>query len=69
MAPDPPNDAPPDDRWRDLGFEEPQARFASASQNARVWSAAWVAHRLFCPNCGHAALNRRPANKISLGLP
>jgi hypothetical protein len=43
MASDPPNDAPPEDRWRHLGFEEPQARFESASQNARVWSEAWVA--------------------------
>jgi len=57
------NDAPPDDRWRNLGFEETQARFESASQNARVWSEGWVADRLFCPNCGHAALDPHPANR------
>lgn len=36
----------------ELGFEEAQALFESASQNARVWTESWVAMRLYCLNCG-----------------
>jgi type II restriction enzyme len=35
-----------------LGFEETQAPFESATQNARVWTEHWVHNWLFCPNCG-----------------
>lgn len=52
-----------DERWRNLGFAERASVFESASQNARVWTENWVAHRLFCPNCGAASLNQHPANR------
>jgi type II restriction enzyme len=48
-----------------LGFEEAQTPFESASQNARVWTEAWVRRSLYCPNCGNANVdqfaNNRPA--------
>ena len=42
-------DKPP----RSLGFEEGPTRFASASQNARVWTEGWARRWLYCPNCGN----------------
>jgi type II restriction enzyme len=52
-----------DDPWSDLGFEEAQTRFESPSQNARVWTEAWVARSLFCPNCGAERISQFPANR------
>ena len=44
------------------GFQEPQAKFTSGSQNARVWTERWVADWLYCPNCGNARVSQFPAN-------
>lgn len=44
------------------GFDEPQARFESGSQNARVWTERWVADWMYCPNCGHPQLTQFTAN-------
>lgn len=52
-----------DEPWRNLGFEEPAARFDSGTQNARVWSEAWVARSLYCPNCGEPRLTAFRANR------
>jgi len=46
-----------------LGFAEPETAFVSASQNARLWTEAWVHARLFCPNCGAARIARYPNNQ------
>jgi type II restriction enzyme len=45
-----------------LGFEEPDAIYASASQRARVFTESWVAAYLFCPNCGAPRIARHPNN-------
>lgn len=47
----------------ELGFEEAQAQFESASQNARIWTEGWVAMRLYCLNCGSARLGKFVANR------
>jgi type II restriction enzyme len=52
-----------DKPWTTLGFEDLQARFESASQNARVWTEGWVARSLFCPNCGAEEVSPFPANR------
>jgi type II restriction enzyme len=52
-----------DKPWSNLGFEEAQARFESPSQNARVWTEAWVARSMFCPGCGAARISQFPANR------
>lgn len=48
-----------------LGFEEAQTPFESRSQNARVWTEAWVRRWLYCPSCGNPTVdqfeNNRPA--------
>jgi type II restriction enzyme len=46
-----------------LGFEETQAPFESASQNARVWTEQWVKTWLFCPNCGAPNLSGYERNR------
>jgi type II restriction enzyme len=50
-----------DGPWN-YGFEESGALFESASQNARVWTEAWVSQWLYCPNCGAQGLKRFGAN-------
>ena len=47
----------------DLGFSETDTLFESHSQNARVWTEAWVGHQLYCPNCGAARLTRHANNR------
>ena len=51
-----------EEQWARLGFEERQARFESAPQNARIWTEAWVAHSAFCPACGAVRLRKLPNN-------
>jgi type II restriction enzyme len=51
-----------DDEWARLGFEEAQAVFESAPQNARLWTEGWVARNLFCPSCGGDRLAKFPNN-------
>lgn len=51
-----------DDPPLNLGFEEAQAIFVSASQNARVLTEGWVGANLFCPSCGASALRAFPNN-------
>ncbi len=46
-----------------LGFEEAAVAFASASQNARVWTEQWAGAHLFCPNCGAARITQYTANR------
>lgn len=46
-----------------LEFDEPQAAYKSASQNARVWTEHWVRDRLFCPNCGAEKINPFESNR------
>jgi type II restriction enzyme len=46
-----------------LGFEESQAVYSSASQNARVWTERWVKDWVFCPNCGSPKIDQFPANQ------
>ncbi|MEO8925566.1 MAG: DpnI domain-containing protein [Caulobacteraceae bacterium] len=46
-----------------LGFEEASTPFASASQNARVWTEHWVGENLFCPNCGAPRVLQFPGNR------
>lgn len=45
------------------GFNDPAARFVSASQMARVDTEDWAGSNMFCPNCGSSTLARYPANK------
>ena len=45
-----------------LGFEETQSSYASGSQNARVWTEAWVKTWAYCPNCGKAKMSQFPNN-------
>lgn len=53
----------------DLGFEEQQTPYESASQNARVLTEGWMRRWAFCPACGHEAFsqfaNNRPAADFS----
>lgn len=49
--------------WTNLGFEEAQAPFDSASQNARIWTEGWISRSMFCPNCGAERLNQFPPNR------
>lgn len=49
--------------WANLGFEEAQTPFESASQNARVWTEGWVARSLFCPSCGAERIAQFPNNR------
>jgi len=51
-----------DEPWN-LGFEESASAFNSASQNARVWTEAWVGLWCFCPNCGAKPLDRFANNR------
>ncbi|KPP82241.1 MAG: type II restriction enzyme [Oceanicaulis sp. HLUCCA04] len=46
-----------------LGFQEDQAAFESASQTARVTTEGWAARELYCPACGDDALAAYPNNK------
>lgn len=52
-----------------LGFEEQQAPYESASQNARVLTEGWMRRWAFCPACGHQEIaqfeNNRPAADFS----
>lgn len=52
-----------------LGFEEQQAPYESASQNARVLTEGWMRRWAFCPACGHEEIaqfaNNRPAADFS----
>jgi type II restriction enzyme len=50
------------DAWAKLGFEDAQAAFESAPQNARLWTEGWVARNLFCPSCGAERLSKFPNN-------
>jgi len=45
-----------------MGFEEPQSRYISGSQRARVWTERWVAEWVYCPNCGNPKVKQFPAN-------
>lgn len=45
-----------------LGFEESQANYTSASQQAKDWTERWVATWMFCPNCNAPKLSQFPAN-------
>jgi hypothetical protein len=45
-----------------FGFEEPQAKYISGSQSARVWTERWVADWIYCPNCGGPRLRQFPPN-------
>lgn len=45
-----------------LNFSEPQRTYASGSQNARSLTEAWVAQRMYCPNCGNPSLSQFPPN-------
>lgn len=53
------------DKKFQLGFEEQQAPYESASQNARVLTEGWMRRWAFCPACGHEEIaqfaNNRPA--------
>lgn len=48
--------------FRNLGFAEDAAVFASASQNVRVLSEGWMAMHGFCPSCGAEPLAAFKAN-------
>lgn len=48
--------------FRNLGFAEDAAVFASASQNVRVLSEGWMALHGFCPSCGAEPLAAFKAN-------
>lgn len=45
-----------------FGFEETQAKFKSASQQARIWTEQWASQWIYCPNCGNSSLEKFPAN-------
>ena len=51
-----------DEPFRNLGFAEDAATFASASQNVRVLSEGWMALHGFCPSCGSGPLTGFKAN-------
>jgi type II restriction enzyme len=46
-----------------LGFEESQTTYTSGSQNARVWTEAWVSAWAYCPHCGNAKMSQFANNK------
>jgi type II restriction enzyme len=46
-----------------LGFEETQSSYTSGSQNARVWTEAWVSAWAYCPHCGNAKMSQFANNK------
>ena len=47
-----------------LTFDQQLATdYKSASQKARVLTEAWVDSQIFCPNCGHADLEKYQHNK------
>ena len=46
-----------------LGFEESQTAYTSGSQNARVWTEAWVSAWAYCPHCGNAKMSQFANNK------
>lgn len=52
-----------------LGFEEQQTPYESATQNARVLTEGWMRRWAFCPACGHEEFsqfaNNRPAADFS----
>ena len=41
-----------------LGFAESQSTYTSGSQNARVWTEAWVKSWAYCPHCGSTGLSQ-----------
>jgi predicted RNA-binding Zn-ribbon protein involved in translation (DUF1610 family) len=45
-----------------LGFEESQSDYSSGSQNARLWTEAWVSAWAYCPHCGNAKVSQFPNN-------
>ena len=51
-----------DEPFRNLGFAEDAAVFASPSQNVRVLSEGWIALNGFCPSCGAEPLTAFRAN-------
>lgn len=51
-----------DEPFRNLGFAEDAAVFASPSQNVRVLSEGWMALNGFCPSCGAEPLAAFRAN-------
>ena len=46
-----------------LGFAESATAYDSPSQNARLWTEAWVHAYLFCPNCGASGIDRFANNR------
>jgi type II restriction enzyme len=47
-----------------LSFEEEAAApYTSAPQKVRVWSERWVKSQVYCPNCGHAEIERYGNNR------
>lgn len=47
-----------------LTFDTELARkYTSASQKIRVLTEAWVDNVIYCPNCGHSAIDQYPNNK------
>src|SRR5262245_45435397 len=45
-----------------MEFDEPQRRYDSGSQNARVLTESWIADRLYCLNCGNPKISQLPPN-------
>jgi type II restriction enzyme len=52
-----------DKPWAGLGFEDVQTSFGGPTQRARIWTEAWVARSMFCPNCGAQNVSQFPANR------
>ncbi len=50
-----------DDQWR-MGVREERTPFESETQNARVWTEAWIKRWMFCPRCGAQSLVRHGNN-------
>lgn len=45
-----------------LGFEETQAAYSSATQSARVWTEGWASKWLYCVGCGNDTLTQHATN-------
>ena len=48
-----------------LGFEEQQAPYESASQNARVLTEGWMRRWAFCPACGNEQISQFENNRAA----
>lgn len=45
-----------------MGFGEAPVAYAGPTQKARIWTEAWVAEQMFCPNCGVHRIEQHKAN-------